>query len=157
VVGTAYTMTTITATGGTPGYIFITPGPLPTGLTLTTAGVLSGMPTAAGTFNFTVTATDSSNATGQQAYSVVITCPTVSATPTILPGGTVGTVYNQSLTGTGAAAPYTFALANGSSLPSGLSLASNGAITGTPMATGSSTFTVNVTDSKNCTGSATIS
>src|SRR5205823_2668454 len=47
VVGTTYTTTTITASGGTPGYSFTTPGPLPTGLTLTTGGMLSGTPMAA--------------------------------------------------------------------------------------------------------------
>ena len=68
---------TITASGGTAPYTFaITAGTLPTGLTLSSAGVLSGTPTALGTFNFTVTATDSSGGsgpfTGSQAYSITI-------------------------------------------------------------------------------------
>lgn len=55
----------LTASGGTAPYTYaVTAGALPGGLTLTGAGVLSGTPTATGSFNFTVTATDSSTGTG---------------------------------------------------------------------------------------------
>ena len=61
-IGVAYT-TTITATGGVSPYTFaVTTGSLPAGLTLNaTTGVLSGTPTAAGAFTFTVQVTDSGN------------------------------------------------------------------------------------------------
>src|SRR4029077_7741836 len=88
---------------------------------------------------------------------LTIVCPTISVTPAALPGGTVGTAYNQSVSGNGGTGPYTFVLAAGSSLPSGLSLATNGAITGTPMAAGSFSFTITGTDSKGCSGSTLIS
>src|SRR6202011_701427 len=54
---------TLQASGGTPAYTWnITSGSLPAGLTLTaTTGVISGTPTASGTFNFTVTVTDTGN------------------------------------------------------------------------------------------------
>jgi uncharacterized repeat protein (TIGR01451 family) len=69
---TAYSQT-ITASGGNGPYTFaVTSGTLPGGLTLTPAGLLSGTPTAAGVFNFTVTATDSHSCTGSQAYSLTI-------------------------------------------------------------------------------------
>ena len=52
---------TLTAIGGTAPYTFtVSSGALPAGLSLSPAGVLSGTPSSAGTFNFTVTATDSS-------------------------------------------------------------------------------------------------
>jgi hypothetical protein len=71
-VGTAYNQT-LTASGGTPPYTFaVTAGTLPPGLTLSADGVLSGKPTAAGTFNFTVTATDANGNTGSQAYAITI-------------------------------------------------------------------------------------
>jgi hypothetical protein len=71
-VGTAYSQT-ITATGGASPYTFtVTSGSLPDGLTLSTAGVLSGIPTTTGTANFTVTATDTNNATGSQSYGLVV-------------------------------------------------------------------------------------
>ncbi|RZS89012.1 outer membrane autotransporter protein [Phyllobacterium myrsinacearum] len=64
---------TLTATGGTAPCTFaITSGALPNGMTLSSAGVLSGAPTAAGAFNFTVTATDILGNNGAQAYTLVI-------------------------------------------------------------------------------------
>jgi hypothetical protein len=62
-VETTYNQT-LTATGDTPITWSVASGSLPTGLTLSTAGVISGTPTATGTFNFTVQATNSAgNAT----------------------------------------------------------------------------------------------
>jgi len=63
-----------------------------------------------------------------------------------LPGATVGASYSQTLSASGGVLPYTWAITTGS-LPAGLSLSSSGAITGTPSSPGSSTFTVQVTDS----------
>jgi len=58
-IGVAYT-TTLAATGGQSPYTFaVTTGSLPTGLTLSTSGTISGTPSVAGTFNFTITVTDS--------------------------------------------------------------------------------------------------
>jgi hypothetical protein len=74
-VGTAYSAT-LTASGGTAPYRYaITSGAQPAGITLT-GGVLAGMPTARGTFNFTVIATDSSAAPGRYSgtasYSLLV-------------------------------------------------------------------------------------
>ena len=66
---------------------------------------------------------------------------TPSITTTSLPGGTVGTVYSQTLTATGSGT-ITWSLAEGSSMPDGLTLNSNGTITGTPSTAGTNTFTV---------------
>ncbi len=92
-VGVAYNQT-ITASGGASPYMFSFTGNLPTGLTLSTSGILSGTPTTAGTYNFTVTATDSSNYTGSQAYTVMISVPDTTA-PTV--GYTVLTATNDTL------------------------------------------------------------
>ena len=60
-IGVSYT-TTLVATGGVSPYTFaVTTGSLPAGLTLSSTGVISGTPTAAGSFTFTVTVTDSAN------------------------------------------------------------------------------------------------
>jgi hypothetical protein len=72
--GTAYSQM-LTATGGFGGpYTFaVTPGSLPAGLSLDgTAGTLSGTPTAAGAFTFTVTATDSAGFSASQSYTLTI-------------------------------------------------------------------------------------
>src|SRR5258708_3792235 len=73
---TAYSET-INAQGGTSPYTFAaTSGALPTGTTLNTAsGVISGTPSATGTFSFTITVTDSLGFTGSQAFQISIAAP----------------------------------------------------------------------------------
>ncbi len=71
-VGAAYSQT-FAASGGTVAYTFaLSAGALPGGLTLASGGQLSGSPNAAGTFNFTVNATDANGFTGATAYTVTI-------------------------------------------------------------------------------------
>jgi hypothetical protein len=61
------------AANGTPPYAFaVTAGMLPPGLTLTATGVLSGTPTTAGIFSFTVTVTDSNGRSGSRAYALAV-------------------------------------------------------------------------------------
>ncbi|HMZ20275.1 MAG TPA: putative Ig domain-containing protein, partial [Blastocatellia bacterium] len=80
-VGAAYSQT-LTQSGGTGAINYtLSAGALPTGLSLNqTTGVVSGTPTAAGAFSFTVRATDANNCTGERAYSLTINaaCPTIS-------------------------------------------------------------------------------
>jgi large repetitive protein len=74
--GDAYGPVTITVTGGTPGYTFsVTGGALPPGLTLSTAGEISGIATTQGTFAFTVTVTDSAFASDADAFQITIDPP----------------------------------------------------------------------------------
>lgn len=81
----------VTASGGTAPYTYgLTAGALPPGLSLDQNGTLSGTPTTAGNFAFTITATDSggSPATGSRAYSVLVSPP---SPPVANPaGGTMG-------------------------------------------------------------------
>nr|WP_051885233.1 putative Ig domain-containing protein [Lysobacter antibioticus] len=150
-VGVAYSQT-FTASGGTSPYTFaISAGALPAGLTLASGGGLTGTPTAAGTFNFTVRATDANTFTGTRAYTLTVAAPTTSIAPTTLPNGTVAAAYSQSITASGGIAPYTYAITAGA-LPAGLSLASNGTLSGTPTAGGSFNFTVTATGSSTGTG-----
>jgi alpha-tubulin suppressor-like RCC1 family protein len=152
-VGTTYNET-ISASGGTSPYTYsVASGALPSGLTLSNSGVLSGTPTTAGTYNFTVTAADSNNCTGSRAYSITINCPTITLSPSTLPSGTVGTAYSQKITANGGTAPYTFTKSSGT-LPSGLTLSAGGVLSGTPTTAGTYNFTVTATDSSNCTGSS---
>lgn len=70
--GNAYNQT-VAAAGGTGPYTFsISTGTLPSGLSLSSSGNISGTPDTPGTFNFTVLATDSTSATGSRAYSIVV-------------------------------------------------------------------------------------
>ena len=71
-VGTPYSQT-LTATGGTAPYQFtVSSGTLPDGVNLSTAGVVSGTPTLAGTFSFTVRATGADSCSGVAPFSVTI-------------------------------------------------------------------------------------
>ena len=81
-IGTAYT-TTFTASGGGGTYAYtVSTGTQPTGLTLASAtGILSGTPSATGTFNFTVRATDQFGCFGETAFSVTVSCGTVTLSP----------------------------------------------------------------------------
>lgn len=62
------------ASGGVPTYVYTVPvGTLPPGLTLSVAGVLSGTPTAVGTYDFSVRATDANGCSGYRAVHMVVT------------------------------------------------------------------------------------
>nr|WP_308686081.1 putative Ig domain-containing protein [Xanthomonas arboricola] len=148
--GSAYSQT-LSASGGTAPYTFaITAGALPAGLTLSAAGVLSGTPTASGSFNFTATATDSggSPTSGNRAYTLTVAVATTTLPATNLPAGTAGQAYSSALNpATGGVTPYTYAVTAGA-LPAGITLnGSSGALTGTPGSVGSFTFSVTATDS----------
>ena len=72
--GIAYAATTA-ATGGLVPYTWeLAPasGPLPTGLAISPAGVISGTPTAAGAFQFTVQVTDSEGDTATQPLAIMV-------------------------------------------------------------------------------------
>lgn len=76
--------------------------------------------------------------------------PPPSIVTSSLPSGAVGTTYSQALVASGGNGSYQWAVTGGS-LPGGLSLASNGTISGTPSAGGSFTFTATVTSSDQST------
>jgi FtsP/CotA-like multicopper oxidase with cupredoxin domain len=147
IVGVAYSQT-VTAAGGTLPYTWTqTAGALPTGLTFSTAGVISGTPTAAGTFSFTAGVTDALGGTATAALTIVVS-PSVAITTTVLPGGTVGVAYTSSpaLQATGGTLPYAWSISAGA-LPAGLTLnSSTGVISGTPTAAGTFSFTARVAD-----------
>ncbi|MEG1280788.1 MAG: putative Ig domain-containing protein [Comamonas sp.] len=156
-VGSAYSQT-ITATGGVGAVTYaVTAGSLPAGLTLSSAGELSGTPTAGGSFSFTVEVTDSSPSPGpfqdSFQYTLVIDPATIAApSPAALPAGTQGASYSpQTLTASGGTAPYSFAVTNGA-LPSGITLTSAGLLSGTPTVYGSFPFEVTATDASTGTG-----
>ncbi len=152
-VGTAYSQTA-TASGGTVSYSYAeTGGGLPTGLALNTStGLISGTPTAAGTYTFQVTATDADGCTGSQTYNLTFTCPTITVSGS-MPNGTAGSSYSQTISASGSGAGgYNYTINTGS-LPTGLSLnSSTGVISGTPAASGTYTFQLKATDADSCMG-----
>lgn len=155
-VGTPYNQV-ISAAGGTLPYSFsVSSGALPTGLVLDSGtGVISGTPTTAATFNFTITAADANGCLGSRPYTMTIAttgCEVITLSPATLPAGATGTPYSQSVTASGGSVSYTYALSSGS-LPTGLTLnPATGAITGVPVQPGLFTFTIRATDARQCVG-----
>ena len=129
----------------------LTSGSLPAGLALqpstNSSVVISGTPTALGKSSFTIRVTDGAGNSVSQALSITINPqPPLSITTRFLPNGTVNAPYNQTLQAANGVQPYTWSLISGS-LPLNLTLSGSGVISGTPTATGLSSFTVQVMDS----------
>lgn len=147
----------VVATGGTSPYVWsLHSGTLPPGLTLAgTTGlteILSGTPTATGTYNFTIRITDTLLQTADKPLSLIVnnTGPLTIQTAS-LPSGAQGVFYQAGIAASGGTGQlYVWAVLGGS-LPPGLTLGSTGtpatSLAGTPTAGGTYTFSVVVTDS----------
>jgi hypothetical protein len=158
--GAAYNQT-LAASGGTAPYTWTVAAgsSLPAGLALSSAGVISGTPTAAGTVNANITVTDAAAATASKVLSITVNPAgaALSITTASLPAAIVGTAYNQTLAATGGTGAYTWSVFAGT-LPVGLSLNStSGVISGTPTPAGTSSVTFRVTDAAATTANAALS
>jgi Putative Ig domain len=152
--GTAITPVTLTVAGGTAPYTFSATG-LPAGLTMSSSGTISGTPTVNGTFNYTVTVTDSKGKVGTSNCSITVSAPPVTATCasiTAVAGVAITPVTMTATGGTGTG--YTF---SATGLPAGLTMSSTGTISGTPAVSGTSSYTVTITDSAGNTGTVNCS
>jgi large repetitive protein len=125
----------------------VTAGTLPAGLTLSSAGLLSGATTAEGNYSFTIKAWDTADDYGASvATSIAVAPASLTVSPSSLPGATSGDLYATSLSLSGGVGTATFDLAAGSVLPAGLVLSSTGVLSGTPTSSGSSSFSIVATD-----------
>jgi sugar lactone lactonase YvrE len=144
-VGLGYTLP-LAASGGAPPYAWsISSGPLPAALN-PASGVISGTPSAAGATSFTVRVTGSDSLSSTQLFSLTISAgPPAITTASVLPSGTAGQAYSQTLAASGGATPYAWSIISGA-LPAGLGLDSaSGLISGTAAAATNASFTVQVT------------
>jgi hypothetical protein len=156
-VGVSYAQV-LAGSGGTAPYTWaINSGALPTGTALDpSTGAITGAPTVAGLYNFTVRITDSTTATALQALSITVQ-PALSVSTSSLSTAQVGMPYAETLAASGGVAPYSWLVTVGP-LPAGLTLnASTGAISGTPTAAGTTPLTVQVTDSLSQTATKALS
>jgi hypothetical protein len=149
-MGVAYNQSVSASGGLAPLTYSISAGALPPGLGIgASSGAITGTPTTAGSFTFTVQVTDSSTPTAQtvtQQLTMTVNAA-MAITTSSLSNGTNGTSYSAQVTESGGVAPFTWSLSSGS-LPAGLGIgAGSGTISGTPTATGTSNFTVKVVDS----------
>ncbi len=148
-VNTAFS-STVTASGGSGPYTYtIATGSLPNGLSLNSStGAITGTPTQAGTFTIKVTDAASASATSSCTFTInlqmTVFCPSTTA-------GDQGIPFSSSVGVSGGSAPYSYTVVNGT-LPTGLTISSTGAITGTPTSAG--TFQIKVTDAAGATATA---
>jgi hypothetical protein len=127
---------------------YVAGGALPAGLSLSSSGKLSGTPTAAGSSSFVIKALYRTKS-GTNTYQVSVTNLQVSLGSAALPNATQGATYSYdmkprlSVSGDPGYSPasVTWSLASGA-LPAGLSLGSDGVITGVATAEGTYPFTV---------------
>jgi hypothetical protein len=121
-------------------------GNLPAGVTLSTAGVLSGTPTTEGSYTFVVRADGGGSVSDTETETLVIRQPIVVSSPFRgAQKSEVGVSFSATQTATGGNGTFTWALASGSA-PAGLELAPDGTISGTPAAPGRFAFVMHVTD-----------
>jgi hypothetical protein len=147
VLGLLYN-TPLTANGGVGPFTWsVSSGSLPVGLSLSTAGVITGTPTIGGAVNFTIQVTDHSSPAQTATLAVSISVnAALSITTAALPDAISGVPYVGTLLATGGVSPITWSVTAGS-LPAGLSLnGSTGIVTGTTTGSGTSTFTIQATD-----------
>ena len=149
-LNTAYNLQlTASGAGSSPLTWSVVPGSgsLPAGLTLNSStGAITGTATTTGDYHFQIQVTDG-NRSDRQTYTLPVVEP-LKITSSPAAAGEVGQGFDTTLTASGGKQPYTWAVANGTTLPEGLTLnASTGAITGTPTAAGVSPVKVTVTDS----------
>jgi len=149
-VGEVVSASISTANGQAPYTYAVVAGGLPPTVGLNnTNGTLSGTVTTAGSFDFTMRVTDGSGAQAERALTWEVSDPPVEWNPGFtFPSGTVNQQYvlnlNQAVSG--GTQPLTFAVVSGS-LPQGLTLTSDGLLSGTPTSAGTESVIVSVTSS----------
>jgi len=134
---------------------------LPAGLSISAAtGLISGTPTTAGSNSVTVTAKDTTGATGSASFTWTINSATGNTVTVTNPGsqaGTVGTAASLQIAATDSASGQTLTY-SATGLPAGLSISSStGLISGTPTTAATSSVTVTATDTTGASGSASFS
>ena len=139
---------TLDAIGGAGGFVWsVSSGSLPTGLTLSEQGLISGIPGTLQTsvFMVRVRSSDGQTATRELTLRVLDAAPGgVAIVTSALAPALVGASYTVTLAASGGDGTYAWSVASGS-LPAGLTLSAGGTISGTPTTAGSSTFTVRAT------------
>ncbi|MGE0886034.1 MAG: FG-GAP-like repeat-containing protein [Blastocatellales bacterium] len=143
--GTAYNQT-ITASPGGGNYTFaVTAGSLPPGISLDSAtGSITGTPTTASTFNFTVRATDASGCMGERQYTLTITCGSAPVITSPMAGDVAGRV---TITATGGSASLMFEVRDSSDVVVDSGIISGGSANWLAYNQPLGTYTIKVVDS----------
>lgn len=122
----------------------VTGGALPDGLTLSSDGTLSGTPTTAGSYTFTVTASNGIGSDASTQSTIVVDAAPVFTTASPALTATAGTPYTATFAATGSPTP-TYQLSSGA--PAFLSIdATTGKVSGTPTGPGRFSYAVSATN-----------
>lgn len=137
----------------TPVVWSLASGNVPSGLTLSDGGLISGTPTATGVFGFTVQIAGGAPAqTATRAFQISVTQALTITTPPALPAGMPLSPYTLALQASGGAPPYAWSIISGV-LPRNLQLSGAGVIGGAAIESGTFVFTAQVTDTGGAIGS----
>ena len=119
---------------------------MPPGLTLDNSGVLRGQPTTAGSYTFSVVATDADGLNSSTTFTMLIKPQPLSITTAApLASVAMGTPISIKFAALGGVPPYTFSSTG--TLPPGTSLTADGTLSGTPTTPGTYSFAIVVNDS----------
>ena len=152
-VGAAYSVT-LAAFGGVPPYTWsLASGSFPPGLSIAANGHITGTPTSATTANPVIQVKDSNLQPSTKAFALTTIAGPIITTGS-LPNGTVGTPYSFPLAASGGTPPYSWSM---TPTPlDGLTLASNGVLSGTPTTAETISGTFTATDALGVPGAATL-
>jgi putative Ig domain-containing protein/matrixin/Ig-like domain-containing protein len=146
-MGTNYS-SSVTAVGGRQPYLWtISQNSLPPGLSLSSAsGLISGIPTAAGDFPFTVRVIDADGRSFSKALSINVSASALRVSDVASTQAIKGAAFSLQMVASGGTPPYSWSIATGA-LPSGLGLnGSTGLISGTATVSGAFTAGIAVRD-----------
>jgi len=133
----------LTASGGAAPLTWMATG-LPSGLTISSGGLVSGTPTTAGTYSVVVRATDGFGLFGDAAFTWTVNPGLQVTTPSNRTGEVGVAVTSLQVVASGGTTPYAW---SATGLPPSLSINSSGLISGTPTTAGTySSVRVTVTD-----------
>lgn len=126
-------------------------GSLPTGVSLSPAGVLSGTPTSEGAYTFVVKVEGAGGATDTETETLSVRQPLKVTSPftsgAVAQKLEVGVPFTASQSATGGSGSFTWTLAGGT-IPTGVELKPDGSVTGTPTVPGKFTFSIRVGDTE---------
>jgi autotransporter-associated beta strand protein len=148
--GSVYNFQFIASGGVQPREWAVVAGALPAGLQLTSSGLLTGTPSVAGSFAFTVQVTDAAGLTASRAVVLAVAEAPLEIVSVALQDAAVGEYHTEALAATGGSAPYLWSVVAGS-LPPGLVLGSDGELAGTASVSGRFNFTASVADGEGST------
>ncbi len=154
VVGVPYDEALGISGGADPYTIQAIKGALPEGIGPNGTN-LTGTPTVAKKFKFTLQVRDDTGAAISQQFAIQV-FKALEVSTQSLKNGKVGKNYKASLKATGGKAPYTWVLKSGSTLPANLQLSPSGQISGAPAGPSSGNVTFQVTDGLGVTTERTL-